>query len=260
MAGKTSIEWTDRVWNPIRGCSRISPGCENCYAERIAARFSDHGQAFEGLARRTPQGPRWTGRIRVIPELLDEPLRWRKPQRVFVNSMSDLFHEEVPDEFLAEVWRTMFMVSRHTYQVLSKRADRMKSLLPRLVATFGLLPNVWLGVTIEDRKALPRLDLLRRTPAAVRFLSLEPLLEDLGRLDLTGIDLCIVGGESGPGARPCNIAWIRSIVQQCRAARVAVFCKQLGTVWANENDATDKKGGNWNDWPNDLRVREFPHL
>lgn len=347
----TNIEWTDRVWNCIRGCERVSSGCQHCYAEGVAARFSGPSLAYEGLARFTkrPDGrkeARWTGKVLTLPEKLNEPLRWRKPQRIFVNSMSDLFHEDVPDEFIAAVFGVMAACPQHTFQCLTKRPERMRAWFERAsgspadVLSAALtrhydddfacavanyvngwsrwrnmtddgnpldgsmrrwpLPNVHLGVSVEDQqRANERIPLLLETPAAVRFLSMEPLLgpvdlayaafngaDSLGSLE--GLHWVIVGGESGPGARPCHVDWIRSIVKQCRAAGVPVFVKQLGAVAHGrpherseefgapgdegapldgfDRDGkwrlhlVDKKGGDPAEWPTDLRVREFPEV
>ncbi len=244
----TSIEWTDVTWNPTRGCSRVSEGCRNCYAERQAARnfpglkSPTTGESFAVL---TDSGPRWTGKLELIEAKLVEPLHWKKPRRVFVNSMSDLFHEDLPDEAIDRVFAVMALCPQHTFQVLTKRADRMRQWMPRDPFTAferllkggnaGInhwpLPNVWLGVSVEDQANKYRIDLLRQTPAAIRFLSIEPLLEDIGQLDLTGIHWVIVGGESGPGARPIRPEWVRAVRDQCQAANVPFFFKQWGE-WA----------------------------
>ena len=389
MSDTTSIQWTDATWNPVRGCSVVSPGCTHCYAMKQAHRFSGAGQAYEGLTKLTNGGPVWTGKVRLVPELLDWPLRWRgakaareegRPSRVFVNSMSDLFHDDVPDEFIDRVFAVMALAPRHTFQVLTKRPERMRryfvddggdpeySLQERAYAiasiigdffdvasrraigeplinrAHGLEPdddgegisggqtllplhNVHLGVSIEDQpRADERVHELLATPAAVRFLSVEPMLgavdllaspagDVLSECDECGssqdpscelcsgqprIDWCIVGGESGPSARPCEVDWIRSVVAQCRAAKVPVFCKQMGshvrgdrTGFAIEryqlkdgrwwvppilqSDSIklreycgslrseaigfrlfDRKGGNPSEWPEVLRVLEFP--
>ncbi len=341
------IEWTDCTWNPVRGCSRVSEGCRNCYAERMAARFcgesaagcldADTSAPFFGFARHTgtPDGrAAWTGRVELIPEKLDEPLHWRKPRRVFVNSMSDLFHEALPDEAIDRVFAVMALAHQHTFQVLTKRPERMLRYLsdPLKAERWTVLSrdlrakwapylggwspewwprfatHVWLGVSVEDQKtADERIPLLLETPAAKRFVSYEPALGpvDFGVYGwLTGCDACcngdrcpgppdctrhdrascpvchgtargtnldqvIVGGESGPGARPCDVAWIRSVVRQCREAHTACFVKQLG---AKPYDSTPgdylppaelvlmkhPKGGDPSEWPEDLRVREFP--
>jgi protein gp37 len=226
MATATSIEWTETTWNPVRGCSRLSAGCQHCYAERMAHRFSGPGMPYEGLTRRSSVGPQWTGRIRLVREALDEPLRWRSPRLVFVNSMSDLFHEDVPLEFIESVFATMRLASHHRFQVLTKRADRLADLAPRL----DWPPNVWMGVSVESDKFTWRIDRLRSTDAAVKFLSLEPLLSALPGLNLDGIDWAIVGGESGPSARPMKAAWVRDLKRQCAKSKVPFFFKQWGGV------------------------------
>lgn len=337
--GKTKIEWTDRTWNPVRGCSRVSEGCRNCYAEKMAARFSDKGQAFEGLATRSPA--RWTGKVRLVEEHLSDPLKWRKPQRVFVNSMSDLFHDGLSDEDIDRIFSVMALAPQHTFQVLTKRPERLReyttgmnyrhspdgnfSISPATVLTqtalrFNLLrdaqaliqavhtikwplPNVWLGVSVEDQKtADERIPLLGRVPAAVRFVSAEPLLGPVdllphlyGQTSCGRPDWVITGGESGPGARPCRLDWLRNVVQDCQEAGVACFVKQLGSKfavnyydheyreeyeshgweWPEPMDwnthhgqppigsrvriqLKSRKGGDTDEWPPDLRVRQFP--
>jgi len=297
MGDKSAIEWTDATWNPIRGCSRVSEGCRFCYAERTAVRHIKGGDgtrgAYLGLVKSTPNGPRWTGEIRFVEKALALPLRWRDPRRVFVNSMSDLFHEKVPDGWVMRILNVMAPTPQHTYQILTKRPDRMRSFFARwadvtgedfefknargpeevrrvhpsprgqlfaaMLDAMGKPPkgcaypsfdwmqgmlrwpatfhNIWLGVSVENQAAADeRIPLVLKTPAAIRFLSVEPLLGpvDLGAYFYEGIvprppiDWVIVGGESGPGARPCDVAWVRSIVEQCRAAGVPVFVKQLG--------------------------------
>jgi protein gp37 len=221
MSDKSSIEWTDATWNPVRGCVKISPGCKHCYADRFAERFRGvHGHPFE-------QG----FDLRLVPEKLRDPLRWPKSRRIFVNSMSDLFQDEIPLEYIAEVGLVMKQADWHVYQVLTKRHERMKELLSDRLSWLGRLPHVWFGVSVEDREhGLPRIQALREAPARVRFLSIEPLLEDLGMFDLSGIDWVIVGGESGPHARPMDESWVLSILEQCRRARVPFFFKQWGGV------------------------------
>lgn len=369
MSGHTSIEWTDCTWNPTRGCTRVSEGCRHCYAEQIAARFSGPGLHSEGFAKRVDGEARWTGRVELIESKIDEPLRWQRPRRVFVNSMSDLFHESLSDEAIAAVFGVMAAAPLHTFQVLTKRPERMRQWFDWLAARGGLGPyvrseegrpalrdffasgtrtelyrgqrvrsgadawamvmngaacvgrgplrNVWLGVSVEDQAtADARIPLLLQTPAAVRFASYEPAL---GPVDFTRIapeecrtgfglrerslnalsgwchfrlagsddpkesrsgsgrlDWIIVGGESGPEARPFDIAWTRETIEQCRHAGVACFVKQLGArPFAAEPDSycilgpaedglyrprrdRDRKGGDWSEWPADLRVREFP--
>lgn len=289
----TKIEWTDRTWNPVTGCTKVSPGCDHCYAEGIARRFAG-GPAFPNGFDVTLRWPQVT-----------DPMRWRKPARVFVNSMSDLFHDDVPDDFIARVFAVMAATPQHTYQVLTKRHGRMRSLLSsgrfaddvqeEVFSSLDLNDdaidqvqrrewpsgNVWLGVSVEDQKRADlRIPALLDTPAAVRFLSCEPLL---GPVDLhwcdgvdaiaqdwygtpggagTGaphplVDWVIIGGESGPGARPMGLDWAGRIVQNCADAGVPVFVKQLGTMWDREHGRRGK-GGDMAAWPEDLRVREFP--
>lgn len=349
----TNIEWTQKAWNPIRGCSRVSEGCRNCYAERQAARFCGPGMPYEGLvrpgtksnsiesAKRGPRrGPQWTGKVVCDAAKLEEPLHWKKPARIFVNSMSDLFHDDVPDEFIDQIFAVMALSPQHTFQILTKRPERMlEYFLPKqgsvaltqkrlfeiaqrvdelvpirtrdsiavkeLLFNGGPLPNVWLGVSVEDQKAADeRIPLLLKTPAAVRWISAEPLL---GPINLDGglptdihalgcgepscncgatrLDWVVVGGESGPRARPCNVDWIRSLVQQCYAADVPAFVKQLGTLpFSNQKEPgwgelfedaphykksagewaphclSDRKGGTIEDFPADLRVRQYPEV
>ena len=224
MATASTIEWTEWTWNPVRGCSVVSPGCTHCYAMRLAHRFSGAGGAYENLTRRSKGGPVWTGQVRPIRELLTEPLRWRKPRTVFVNSMSDLFHEGVPEDFLFDVFDVMRQADRHRFQVLTKRSDRLRALSPRIAWP----ENVWMGVSVESEGYLNRVDDLREVPAAVRFLSLEPLLSPLPGLDLDGIGWVIVGGESGPRARPMDPRWVTEIRDQCIKEGVAFFFKQWG--------------------------------
>jgi protein gp37 len=290
-ASVTSIEWTDATWNPVTGCTKVSAGCKNCYAETIANRRLPHGGFTD----------REFTEVRCHPERLAIPLHWRKPRRVFVNSMSDLFHETVSDEFIDQVFAVMALCPQHTFQVLTKRPERMLAYCNTAnISVFGALgqaiterastlrqefrayswplPNVWLGVSVEDQAtADERIPLLLETTAAVRFVSAEPLL---GPIDLSAymrtplISWAICGGESGHGARPCNVAWIRSIVEQCKAAEVAVFVKQIGAraredgckdghVWVGKNPSSlhrllHRKGGDPSEWPEDLRVRAFP--
>jgi protein gp37 len=221
MAIESSIEWTDATWNPVRGCTKISPGCKHCYAETFAERFRGvKGHPYE-------QG----FDLRLVPEKLAEPLRWRTRKMIFVNSMSDLFHESIPDDYISAVAKVMVSAPWHTYQVLTKRAGRLRDLLSSTLSFAARQSHVWWGVSVEDRKyGLPRIEELRASNAAVRFLSVEPLLEDLGKLDLRGIHWVIVGGESGPGARPMEKDWVLSLRDQCKKARVSFFFKQWGGV------------------------------
>jgi len=217
----SQIEWTDATWNPVRGCTKIGPGCAHCYAETFAERF-----------RGVPGHPYEQGfDLRLVPEKLQEPLRWKKPKMIFVNSMSDLFHEDVPNDYVLSVVRVMQLANWHTYQVLTKRSERMRDLLQTKLRVAADFPHIWWGVSVENRKhGIPRIDHLRAAPARVRFLSIEPLLEDLGSVPLEGIHWIIVGGESGHGARPMEKSWVLSIRDQCEFAGIPFFFKQWGGV------------------------------
>jgi len=221
MADHSKIEWTDATWNPVRGCTKISPGCAHCYAETFAERFRGvKGHPYE-------QG----FDLRLVRQKLDEPLGWRSPRRVFVNSMSDLFHDDVPDDYIAAVADVMVRADWHTYQVLTKRSVRMRDLLRKRLRFAAEKSHIWWGVSVENRTyGLPRIEHLRSSPATIRFLSVEPLLEDVGALNLSGIHWVIVGGESGFGARPMLREWVVSIRRQCRQNRVPFFFKQWGGV------------------------------
>lgn len=299
----SKIEWTDRSdWNPIRGCTRVSEGCRNCYAEGIAARFSGPGQPFHGFAERTAKGPRWTGKVQLVEDRLTLPLRWKKPARIFASSTSDIFHESLPDEAIDRIFAVMALATQHTFQVLTKRPERMREYLsdparkalmscdatalagkklgPGAIITPYPLPNVWLGVSVEDQAtADERIPHLLATPAARRFLSCEPLLGpvDLGRVYATkdqhgtylheapilALDWVIAGGESGPNARPMHPDWARSLRDQCQAAGVPFFFKQWGEwvpvcgavdAWDVGDDPEqsrfkhrDWENGNWGD-------------
>jgi protein gp37 len=316
VGDKTGISWTDATWNPIRGCSRTiaagakQSGCGDgtgggCYAERTAGRFCGTGQPYEGLVRITAKGARWTGVVRMVAEHLADPLRWRKPRRIFVNSMSDLFHESLTNEQIAAVFGVMAACPQHTFQILTKRAARMREWFewaqqhgdgqdvmrfgPSALLTcaweacagevwgdaddpfdgdlptaerFGTtwpLPNAWIGVSVENQDAADeRIPDLLATPAAVRFLSVEPLLgqvtipqhdQSMGPSH-SPLDWIIIGAESGPGARPADPAWFRSIVEQCRAAGVAVFIKQIVVNGKLRKDVSE--------FPTDLQIQEFP--
>lgn len=219
MSENSKIEWTDATWNPVRGCTKISPGCKHCYAEAFAERFRGvKGHPYE-------QG----FDLRLVPSKLEEPLRWKTPKMIFVNSMSDLFHEQVPDTYIERVVAVMSAANWHTYQVLTKRSRRMLDLLQSQLKSAAQLGHIWWGVSVEDKQyGVPRIQHLRASPAAVRFLSIEPLLEDVGVLDLSGIHWVIVGGESGYGARPMRKEWVLSLREQCSAAGVPFFFKQWG--------------------------------
>ena len=323
MGTNTKISWCDATWNPVRGCTRVSSGCQNCYAERVAARFSGPGQPYEGLAKMTPSGPRWTGELRMVADHLEDPLRWQKPRRVFVNSMSDLFHKSIPDEWIDKIFAAMALSQRHVFQVLTKRPERMREYLadneacllgtgvpesvdsamePLLDAHLGKfpkefqekwywerpqygefgrvelrgyygshekifdwpLPNVHLGTSCEDQAtADERILHLLRCPAAVRWLSLEPLL---GPIDIerflyedprmgavmTGaggkIDWVVVGAESGPSARPMDLDWVRSLRDQCVSAGVPFFFKQM-IVDGRKVELPELDGRVWAEYP-----------
>jgi protein gp37 len=284
MGAKTGIEWTDSTWNPFIGCSRVSEGCRHCYAETMAGRFSNSPQAapiYQGLTQVANGHQVWTGKINQAPEGTRlKPLSWKKARRIFVNSMSDLFHENAETSWVDEVFAVMALCPQHTFQILTKRPERMLACLnsraksinyweeaarkigyslqwesPFDGKNLGLckfpLPNVWLGVSVESRKHLDRIDTLREVPAALRFLSLEPLIEDLGRINLSDIGWVIVGGESGPGARPMNPYWARSLRDHCRACSVPFFMKQMGSCYGAN------KG---HELPADLNIKQYPSL
>jgi len=297
---ESAIEWTTSTWNPVRGCSRISTGCENCYAERQAHRFSAMSQPYAGLVKLSRKGePHWTGEVRKVPHMLSQPLRWKKGRRIFVNSMSDLFHETLSLTDIAAVFGVMATADHHQFQVLTKRAKIMNRFVR--AATAGVdpvsmccdaarhqlqghggapfrkhvahsiahqtdwpvpwpLPNVWLGVSVEDQQAAAeRIPQLLNTPAAVRWLSVEPLLEkvDLGLDGMSDIDWIVVGGESGPGARPCDVEWIADVVEQALACGIAVFVKQLGANVVRHS-VKHRKGADMGEWPEELRIRQYP--
>jgi len=222
---ETSIEWTDATWNPVAGCTVISPGCTNCYAMRMAARLEAMSvQKYSGLTRRSGARSVWTGKITLDEKSLDTPRTWSKPRRIFVNSMSDLFHEAVPAEFVARAWNVMAETPRHTYQILTKRPERMGE----IVAELPRLKNVWLGASVENADFLTRIEHLRRVSAAVRFISFEPLIGSVVGADLKDIHWAIVGGESGPKARPMLELWVEEIETMCRRNGTAFFFKQWG--------------------------------
>jgi protein gp37 len=234
MADTSHIEWTDATWNPVTGCTKISPGCKHCYAERLAHRLQLMGQA----------NYRNGFRLTLQPQMLELPLRWKAPRRVFVNSMSDLFHEDVPVSYVKRVFDVMTRAHWHQFQVLTKRADRLRE----LSAELPWAANIWQGVSVESERYLDRIDDLRRTGAAVKFLSLEPLLEALPNLNLRGIDWVIVGGESGPGARPIEENWVIGIREKCMRAGVSFFFKQWGGVQKSKTGRT-LEGRTWDEMP-----------
>ena len=221
VSANSKIEWTDATWNPVRGCTKVSPGCAHCYAETFAERF-----------RGVPGHPYEQGfDLRLVPDKLAEPFTWSKPQMVFVNSMSDLFHNGVPDEYIELVARVMATANWHTYQVLATRSERLRGSFGSKTAFAAAVPHIWWGVSVENRKhGLPRIDHLREADPAMAFLSIEPLLEDIGAFNLAGIDWVIVGGESGAGARPMASEWVTSIQRQCSKSKVPLFFKQWGGV------------------------------
>lgn len=305
----TNIEWTDETWNPIVGCSKVSPGCDNCYA--VGTVHRGLAEQHRGLTVRAEGATDWTGEVRVVESMMDRPLRWTKPRRIFVNSLSDLFHPDVSDETIARIFAVMALAPQHTFQVLTKRPQRMADMLStRLfwkvvashcaddqtaslswpyrtaVANHQGLPNVWLGVSIESDRYAFRADHLRRTPAAVRWISAEPLLGPLPSLDLTGIDWLVVGGESGPKARPMHPQWVRDLRDECTDIccpecgetwpyddaeipcshcrgsgaedPTAFLFKQGGSVLAKEWGCTDSKGGKLDEIPAEFQIREYP--
>ena len=251
---ETAIEWTDATWNPVAGCSIVSAGCTNCYAMNMAKRLEAMGiQKYDGLTRKSGKRTVWKGIAREDQTSLGIPYKWRKPRKIFVNSMSDLFHEDVSDEFISQVWQVMSETPHHNYQVLTKRPERMHSVLTK--TPFKKLANVWLGTSVEDAGAAARIDCLREVPAAIRFISFEPLIGPVGKVDLTGIHWAIVGGESGKDARPIKEDWIDNIHQQCAAHGTAFFFKQWGT-WGKDNKKRSKKangrvyrGRTWDEMP-----------
>jgi protein gp37 len=234
MADNSAIEWTEATWNPVTGCDRISPGCAHCYARTFAERW-----------RGVPDHPYEQGfDLRLWPERLDQPLRWKRPRQIFVNSMSDLFHEDIPLDFVSDVFETMVQADWHVFQILTKRPERLLELSDELPWP----PNVWMGVSIENRRFVHRADLLRGVPAAIRFISAEPLLGPLEGLDLTDIDWLIAGGESGPGHRPIREEWVLELRDQCREEGVAFFFKQWGGTRPKSRGRL-LEGREWNAMP-----------
>ena len=234
MANHSSIEWTEATWNPVTGCTKISAGCLHCYAETMAKRLQAMGQANYANGFK----------LTLQPQMLDVPLRWRKPRTIFVNSMSDLFHKNVPTSYIEQVFSIMKRAHWHRFQVLTKRSDRLLQLSNEL----DWAENIWMGVSVENEQTLFRVDNLRHTGAAVKFLSLEPLLGPLGRLKLDGIDWVIVGGESGPGARPMDPKWVSQILRACQRAKVPFFFKQWGGV-QKKRAGRLLDGRTWDEFP-----------
>lgn len=251
---ETQIEWTDSTWNPVAGCSVMSAGCTNCYAMEMAKRLEAMGVAkYAGLTRKSGKRSVWNGTVREDRDALAIPRHWKKPRKIFVNSMSDLFHERVSDAFIADVWRVMRATPWHSYQILTKRPERMAELLTR--AEWDVLPNVWLGTSVEDAEVAHRVHQLRHVPAAIRFISFEPLIGPVGKIDLTDIHWAIVGGESGRLARPIKEEWIDEIHDLCEVFETAFFFKQWGT-WGKDNKRRSKKangrlyrGRTWDEMP-----------
>lgn len=240
MASNSPIEWTEATWNPVTGCDKVSPGCAHCYAERMAKRLEAMGQ------RNYARGFELT----LQPHMLELPLRWKRSKRIFVNSMSDMFHAEVPVPFIQQAFDVMRLANWHQYQVLTKRSERLLSLDSQL----NWQPHIWMGVSVENGRFLHRIDHLRETRAHVKFLSLEPLLGPLPSLDLRNIDWVIVGGESGPHARPMNPSWVSDIRDQCTDAKVAFFFKQWGGVFKSRT-GRELEGRTWNQMPDEPRTR-----
>lgn len=254
---ETQIEWTDATWNPVAGCSIISAGCTNCYAMEMAKRLQAMNvEKYQGLTRRSGKRTVWNGAVREDRAALDIPLRWKRAKKVFVNSMSDLFHERVSEAFILDVWEVMRATPRHHYQILTKRPERMGDIVRSKIA--DVLPNVWLGTSIENAEVAERADTLRMVPAAIRFISFEPLIGPIGAINLRGIHWSIVGGESGKAARPIREEWIDEIYDQCSHYNTAFFFKQWGT-WGKDNKRRSKKangrvyrGRVWDEMPKAL--------
>jgi protein gp37 len=254
---ETQIEWTDATWNPVAGCSIVTAGCTHCYAMEMAKRLEAMGvQKYNGLTRKSGGRPVWTGMVREDRQALVLPYKWKKPRKIFVNSMSDLFHERVSDQFIGDIWQIMRDTPHHNYQILTKRPERMAQFVSAKI--MEILPNVWLGTSIESSEVAGRLKYLRQTPAAIRFISFEPLIGSVGQVNLTSIHWAIVGGESGRAARPIREDWIDEIHAQCLRHRTAFFFKQWGT-WGKDNRRRSKKangreyrGRTWDEMPASL--------
>ena len=251
---ETEIEWTDATWNPVAGCTIMSAGCTNCYAMQMAFRLEAMGvPKYRGLTRKSGKRTIWNGTLREDRNSLDIPIRWKKPRKIFVNSMSDLFHPSVSFEFIRDVWDVMTRTPQHHYQILTKRPDRMAEIIPEI--QLNPLKNVWLGTSVEDADVVDRIHDLRKVPAAIRFISFEPLIGSVGRVELSDIDWAIVGGESGPRARPIQEIWIDEIYENCKDNGTAFFFKQWGT-WGKDNKKRSKKangrlfkGRTWDEMP-----------
>ena len=254
MMNNTAIQWTEKTWNPFRGCSLVSKGCMECYAMHQAHRHSGKGEPYEGLTKMTPKGPVWNGEVRLVEHMIEKPLSWKKPSKIFVNSMSDIFHEGFSLDDIHRVFDVMHRADWHQFQILTKRSERLVELDSDLYWS----DNIWMGVSIEDNPTRSRIRELTLTGAKVKFLSIEPLLEDLPYLALDGIDWVIVGGESGPKARPMQESWVSSIIEDCKQQITPVFVKQMGSVWAKQHQAKHSKGGDMKEWPFHLHCREYP--
>jgi protein gp37 len=258
---KTKIEWATHIWNPVIGCKHVSPGCDHCYAERMANRLSANPRSHYGVGPglgKIAEGGKWTGEVRFMHSMLDGPANWRKPRRIFVGSMTDLFQPSVPVSFLQDLFETFDKYHRHSYLILTKRPGRLRGIAHRL----KFPPNVWIGVSVEDTKRLKRLDTLREIPTPNRFVSFEPLLEEIKKPNMRDIKWAIIGGESG-SKRRCHYSWIYDLALSCQRQRAKIFVKQLGEVEARFWECTDRKGGDPSEWPFSLREasknqREFP--
>tara|TARA_B100000508_G_C11447904_1_gene272402 strand:- start:526 stop:1308 length:783 start_codon:yes stop_codon:yes gene_type:complete len=256
---ETKIEWTDATWNPVAGCSIVSAGCSNCYAMQMAKRLEAMGvEKYKGLTRKSGNRTVWNGCIKEDTNSLITPIKWKKPRNIFVNSMSDLFHEKVSEDFIKSVWEVMKKTPRHNYQILTKRPERMAEVINKSIN--DVLPNVWLGTSVENEETTNRIDLLRDIPAQIRFISFEPLIGSVGHVDLDNIHWAIVGGESGKGARPIKEEWIDEIYNQCDIYDTAFFFKQWG-AWGKDNKKRSKKangreyrGRTWDEMPEINRV------
>ena len=250
MATNSAIEWTEATWNPVAGCSIVSPGCTNCYAMRMARRLEFMGQEkYSGITRMSGGRPKWNGKVRLDRSSLGIPLKWKTGRLIFVNSMSDLFHDDVPFEFINEVFAVMLTASQHTFQILTKRAERLEELSSKLYWP----KNVWMGVSVESDEYQYRISHLGKTDAITKFLSLEPLLGPIQFDDLSNVDWAIVGGESGPGARAIDPAWARSIRDQCNSAGVAFHFKQWGGVNKKQSGRT-LDGRTWDELPRQTAI------
>jgi len=252
---ETKIEWTDATWNPVAGCTLVSHGCTNCYAMKMAKRLEAMGvEKYKGLTRNSGKNTVWNGTIREDEVSLFIPYKWKKPRKIFVNSMSDLFHEDVSEDFIVAVWEVMRNTPHHQFQILTKRPERMLQVLSTKIK--DVLPNVWLGTSVENDEVVGRVNFLRKVPSVIRFISFEPLIGSVGKVNLTDIHWAIVGGESGSKARPIQEEWIDEIHDQCNVYDTAFFFKQWGT-WGKDNQKRSKKangrqyrGRTWDEMPN----------